>query len=97
MQSQFDLLAQSHPEDADLESWFARDLQEPQGYVRWENFLTAIARGLRKSLPPFTPKDADFLNESLWPEHFEWLRQRLKTMHKVFAPKVKDLKIVEPE
>jgi hypothetical protein len=41
----------------------------------------------------YTRKDADFLNESLWPQHFDWLRQRLETMHKVFAPIVKNLKL----
>jgi hypothetical protein len=41
----------------------------------------------------YTRKDADFLDESLWPQHFEWLRQRLEIMHKVFAPIVKNLKI----
>jgi hypothetical protein len=39
-----------------------------------------------------TRQDADFLNESLWPQHFEWLRQKLETMHKVFAPIVRNLK-----
>jgi len=46
MQSQFDALAQSHPDAAALEFWFARDLQEPLGYARWENFLTAIQRAI---------------------------------------------------
>lgn len=46
MQSQFDALAQSHPEATGLEFWFARDLQEPLGYVRWENFLTPIQRAI---------------------------------------------------
>jgi len=46
MQSQFDLLAQTHPEAADLEFWFARDLQQPLGYARWENFLTPIERAI---------------------------------------------------
>lgn len=44
MQSQFDQLVQLHPEESGLEFWFARDLQEPLGYARWENFLTAIQR-----------------------------------------------------
>jgi hypothetical protein len=44
MQSQFDALAQTHSDATDVEFWFARDLQEPLGYVRWENFLTAIQR-----------------------------------------------------
>ena len=46
MQGHFDQLAQTHPEEPDLEFWFARDLQEPLGYARWENFLTAIQRAI---------------------------------------------------
>jgi DNA-damage-inducible protein D len=46
MQSQFDALTQTHPDAVDLEFWFARDLQEPLGYARWENFLTAIKRAI---------------------------------------------------
>jgi len=46
MQSQFDDLAQTHPDEETLEFWFARDLQEPLGYARWENFLTAIKRAV---------------------------------------------------
>jgi len=46
MQSQFDGLAQSHPDASGFEFWFARDLQEPLGYARWENFLTAIQRAI---------------------------------------------------
>ena len=41
----------------------------------------------------YARQDADFLNEALWPKHFEWLRQRLETMHKVFGPIVKSLKM----
>jgi hypothetical protein len=40
----------------------------------------------------YTKHQTDFTNESLWPEQFEWLRTRLETMHKVFAPIVKNLK-----
>ncbi|MCX6971722.1 MAG: hypothetical protein NTV93_16415 [Verrucomicrobia bacterium] len=46
MQSQFDLLAQTHPEATNLEFWFARDLQEPLGYARWQTFCR------RSRLPP---------------------------------------------
>lgn len=46
MQSQFDALAQTHPEATDVEFWFARDLQEPLGYARWENFLTPIQHAI---------------------------------------------------
>jgi hypothetical protein len=41
----------------------------------------------------YTRQNADFLDESLWPQQFEWLRQRLETMHRVFAPIVKTLKL----
>jgi len=37
-------------------------------------------------------QEADFLNEALWQQHFDWLRQRLEKMHKVFAPIVRTLK-----
>lgn len=47
----------------------------------------------KKACILFTRQDADFLNESLWPEQFEWLRQSLETMHKVFAPIMRDLKL----
>lgn len=40
----------------------------------------------------YSRQNADFLNETLWPEQFEWLRTRLETMHKVFAPIVRNLK-----
>lgn len=46
LQSQFDALAQAHPEAADVEFWFARDLQEPLSYAPWENFLAAIQRAI---------------------------------------------------
>lgn len=46
MQSQFDELAKPHPDEPSVEFWFARELQEPLGYARWENFLTAIHRAI---------------------------------------------------
>ena len=45
MQNRLDELAQRLPDDG-IEFWFARDLQEPLGYARWENFLTAIKRAM---------------------------------------------------
>jgi hypothetical protein len=39
----------------------------------------------------YTRYNTDFTNEALWQEQFEWLRQRLETMHKMFAPIVKNL------
>ena len=46
MQSDFDSLAQTLWDDGSVEFWFARDLQEPLGYARWENFMTAIQRAI---------------------------------------------------
>jgi len=45
MQSHFDSLAQTLTEES-IEFWFARDLQEPLGYAKWENFLTTIMRAI---------------------------------------------------
>lgn len=39
----------------------------------------------------FAQKDANFLDEDLWPVQFAWLREKLEAMHKVFAPIVKTL------
>lgn len=41
----------------------------------------------------YTRQNADFLNQELWPQQLEWLGQRLETMHKFFAPIVKNLKL----
>lgn len=46
LQNQFDALTQKHPDEPSVEFWFARDLQAPLGYARWENFLTAIRRAI---------------------------------------------------
>lgn len=46
MQSQFDALARKEPGSDTVEFWFARDLQTPLGYSRWENFITAIKRAI---------------------------------------------------
>jgi DNA-damage-inducible protein D len=45
LQSRFDALMQSIPGE-EIEFWFARDLQEPLGYLRWENFMTALQRAI---------------------------------------------------
>lgn len=42
-----------------------------------------------------TRRDADFRDESLWPEQFEWLRQRLEKMDAVFRPIVRELTVEE--
>jgi DNA-damage-inducible protein D len=44
MQSQFDSLAKKLGDGTEF--WFARDLQEPLGYSRWDNFLAAIKRAV---------------------------------------------------
>jgi hypothetical protein len=55
--------------------------------LTWHNPETKAACWL------YTRQNADFLNEALWPQQFEWLRQRLETMHKVFAPIARNLKL----
>ncbi|WGL28026.1 DNA damage-inducible protein D [Pectobacterium brasiliense] len=45
LKSHFDDLSHIIPEDG-IEFWFARDLMEPLGYARWENFQTAIMRAV---------------------------------------------------
>lgn len=39
----------------------------------------------------FTQKDTDFTDEALWPEQYEWLRERQEALRRVFAPIVKQL------
>lgn len=43
--ARFDELSQQLPDEG-IEFWFARDLMEPLGYARWENFITAIHRAI---------------------------------------------------
>jgi len=45
LQSQFDALAQTIPGET-IEFWYARNLQVPLGYNRWENFTAAIKRAI---------------------------------------------------
>lgn len=45
LHNQFDSLSHT-VSDENVEFWFARDLMEPLGYARWENFLTAIKRAI---------------------------------------------------
>lgn len=45
LQNQFDALSQRIDNEG-IEFWFARDLLEPLGYSRWENFQTAIMRAI---------------------------------------------------
>ena len=46
LQNQFDVISQRLP-DEDVEFWFARDIQEPLGYSKWENFQTAIKKAIQ--------------------------------------------------
>ena len=45
LQNQFDAVSQRIPGE-DVEFWFARELMEPLGYARWENFQIAIRRAI---------------------------------------------------
>ncbi len=46
LQQQLDAVAQRPDEQSKIEFWFARDLQIPLGYTRWENFLVAIQKAI---------------------------------------------------
>jgi hypothetical protein len=71
---------------ADLEKRKS-EIENNLGFVlRWHN-----PEG-KKACRLAVRQDADFLNEALWPQQFEWLRQKLETMHRVFAPIVKTLR-----
>src|SRR3990167_4061442 len=57
LQSQFDSLVQIIPGE-EIEFWFSRDLQEPLGYLRWENFMTAIKRAIEScEVTGYNPND----------------------------------------
>jgi DNA-damage-inducible protein D len=43
--TRFNELSQQLPDEG-IEFWFARDLMEPLGYSRWENFVTAVQRAI---------------------------------------------------
>jgi DNA-damage-inducible protein D len=43
--TRLDELSQRLPDEG-IEFWFARDLMEPLGYARWENFTTALQRAI---------------------------------------------------
>lgn len=45
LQGELEVLVQ-RADDQNIEFWFARDLQAPLGYSRWENFVTAINRAI---------------------------------------------------
>jgi DNA-damage-inducible protein D len=57
LQNRFDDLSQSIP-DENIEFWFARDLMEPLGYARWENFQTVIKKAIEScETTGFNPDD----------------------------------------
>jgi DNA-damage-inducible protein D len=57
MQNQFDTIVRTVPGEK-IEFWFARDLQGPLGYSRWENFLTVIKRALEScATTGYNPND----------------------------------------
>lgn len=57
LQNQFDAISQRIPGE-DVEFWFARDLQEPLGYAKWENFLTAVKRAIEScETTGYVPED----------------------------------------
>ena len=49
----------AHEEDG-VEFWYARDLMEPLGYARWENFDEAVKRAMVSCENNETPVDSQF-------------------------------------
>jgi DNA-damage-inducible protein D len=45
LQNQFDVLGHMVPDES-VEFWFARELQEPLGYAKWERFNETICRAI---------------------------------------------------
>ena len=50
----------SQTDDDGIEFWYARDLMEPMGYSRWENFSGAIQRAALSCENAKMPVDAHF-------------------------------------
>ncbi len=46
----------------------------------------------KASCKVYVRKDADFMNEQLWPQHFAWLKKHLEIMHKTFAPIMREVR-----
>lgn len=45
LKNQFDGLIHGTTEE-NIEFWFAREIQQPLGYARWENFVKVVRRGI---------------------------------------------------
>ncbi|MBU4526720.1 MAG: hypothetical protein KUA37_01165 [Desulfomicrobium sp.] len=80
LRDRFDGFSQTVPGE-DIEFWYARDLMEPLGYVRWENFQTAIQRAITSFEPTgYEPND-----------HYRGVTKMIKLgsgvgPYKIFAP-----------
>jgi len=59
LKSIFDSLAKKINEK-NIEFWFAREIMEHLGYVRWENFITAIDRAIQSCISIGTDPDDHF-------------------------------------
>ena len=46
MTDKFDSIANELPDQSEVSFWFARDLQEPLGYDRWENFVKVVGKAI---------------------------------------------------
>ncbi|HWR31255.1 MAG TPA: DUF4268 domain-containing protein [Negativicutes bacterium] len=72
--------------------WFANlmaqknEIEQQLGEtLTWHNPET------KKSCRIYVRKSADFLNESLWEEHFSWLQRKLERFLQVFGPRVRSM------
>lgn len=62
------------------------------GSVQWDEPSEGVPRGRIVQY-----RSADFDSRDMWPEFFGWLKERAEAFHKVFAPRVKALKLETPE
>ena len=49
-----------------VEYWLARDLMEPMGYTRWENFTEVVKRAKVSCETNKTPVDSHFRDTTKW-------------------------------
>ena len=59
--------------------------------LTWRNPNDAVMCRLSTRL------DTEFLDRQLWPQHFNWLRERQEIMHKVLVPLIKNLRTEKSE
>lgn len=47
---------------------------------------------MRQMCRMYIQREAEFRDRDLWPDQFDWLQQKLESLHRVFAPIVRSLR-----